>query len=202
VSCHISQSCLSRQGWRQRAAGKVRLGQGQTVSVQLRSPYLAVTCSWRVPGMFHWRQSLSTCQSLASLVMSAGWSILVTAVWGRRAAGDAAARCRCCSQFWMGRIADFNKPVGLMTWCLEANSCPYLVSYCVYPRWRLSSESFILHAQWRIQGVQGVQTPALLFRCHFLKIAYFENTLLRFLAEQGASWRQSRNYRNLVRDLT
>jgi len=21
-----------------------------------------------------------------------------------------------------------------MTWCLEANSCPYVVSYCVYPR--------------------------------------------------------------------
>jgi len=35
-------------------------------------------------------------------------------------------------------------------------------------------------------GVQGVQTPALLFRCPFLKRTYFEN-MLRFLAEQGAS---------------
>jgi len=33
----------------------------------------------------------------------------------------------------------------------------------------------------------GVQTPALLFRCLFLKRTYFENMLLRFLAEQGAS---------------
>jgi len=41
--------------------------------------------------------------------------------------------------------------------------------------------------QWRIQGgVQGVQTPALLFRCFFKRI-YFENMSLRFLAEQGAS---------------
>jgi len=41
---------------------------------------------------------------------------------------------------------------------------------------------------WRMQGgVQGVQTPALLFRCRFLKKTYFENMSLRFLAEQGAS---------------
>jgi len=36
-------------------------------------------------------------------------------------------------------------------------------------------------------GVQGVQTPALLFKCPFLKKTYFENMSLRFLAEQGAS---------------
>jgi len=36
-------------------------------------------------------------------------------------------------------------------------------------------------------GVQGVQTPALLFRCPFLKRIYFENMSLRFLAEQGSS---------------
>ena len=36
-------------------------------------------------------------------------------------------------------------------------------------------------------GVQGVQTPALLFRCPFLKRTYFENMSLRFLAEKGAS---------------
>ena len=35
-------------------------------------------------------------------------------------------------------------------------------------------------------GVQCVQTPALLFRCPFSKRTYFENMLLRFLAEQGA----------------
>ena len=34
--------------------------------------------------------------------------------------------------------------------------------------------------------VQGAHTPALLFRCPFLKRTYFEN-MLRFLAEQGAS---------------
>jgi len=51
-------------------------------------------------------------------------------------------------------------------------------------------------------GVQGVQTPALLFRSPFLKRTYFENMSLRFLAEQSASWTRSRNYRNLVRDLT
>ena len=34
---------------------------------------------------------------------------------------------------------------------------------------------------------KGVQTPALLFRCPFLKRTYFENMSLRFLAEQGAS---------------
>jgi len=39
-------------------------------------------------------------------------------------------------------------------------------------------------AQWRIQGVQ---TPALLFRCPFLNRTYFGNMSLRFLAEQGAS---------------
>ena len=36
-------------------------------------------------------------------------------------------------------------------------------------------------------GVQGVQTPALLFRWPSLKTTYFENMPLRFLAEQGAS---------------
>ena len=36
-------------------------------------------------------------------------------------------------------------------------------------------------------GVQGVQTPALLFRCPFLKRTYFANMSLRFSAEQGAS---------------
>jgi len=36
-------------------------------------------------------------------------------------------------------------------------------------------------------GVQGVQTPALLFRWPVLKRTYFENMSLRFLAEQGAS---------------
>jgi len=33
----------------------------------------------------------------------------------------------------------------------------------------------------------GVQTPAFLFRCPFLKRTYFENMSLQFLAEQGAS---------------
>jgi len=67
--------------------------------------------------------------------------------------------------------------------------------------WRESVKPLLF--QWRIQGsVQGVQTPALLFRCPFLKRTYFENMSLRFLAEQGASWTRSRNYRNLVRDLT
>ena len=36
-------------------------------------------------------------------------------------------------------------------------------------------------------GVQGVQTPAILFWVPFLKRTYFENMSLRFLAEQGAS---------------
>jgi len=47
----------------------------------------------------------------------------------------------------------------------------------------------------------GVQTPALLFSCPFLKRTYFENMSLRFLAEQGASRTRSKNYRNLVRNL-
>jgi len=36
-------------------------------------------------------------------------------------------------------------------------------------------------------GDQGVQTPALLFRCPFSKRTFFENMSLRLLAEQGAS---------------
>jgi len=48
---------------------------------------------------------------------------------------------------------------------------------------------------WRIQ------TPPFCLGALFEK-TYFENMSLRFLAEQGASWTQSRNYRNLVRDLT
>ena len=49
---------------------------------------------------------------------------------------------------------------------------------------RISAIIQVNLSQWRIQGVE---TPALLFRCPFLKRTYFENMSLRFLAEQGAS---------------
>jgi len=53
------------------------------------------------------------------------------------------------------------------------------VLYYAHPTTRRSGGS---------RGVQGCgQTPALLFRCPFLKRTYFENMSLRFLAEQGAS---------------
>ena len=55
----------------------------------------------------------------------------------------------------------------------------------------INSPHYIVRYIWAVAdpgGVQGVQTPALLFRCHFFeKNIFFENMLLRFLAEQGAS---------------
>ena len=52
--------------------------------------------------------------------------------------------------------------------------------------------------QWRIQLVS--RHPPFCLGA-FLKRTYFENMSLwtRFLAEQGASWTRSRNYRNLVK---
>ena len=51
-----------------------------------------------------------------------------------------------------------------------------------------SCASFVITAQhYSVADPGGVQIPALLFRCPFLKRTYFENMSLRFLAEQGAS---------------
>ena len=59
-----------------------------------------------------------------------------------------------------------------------------------------------LALQWRIQGVsRASRHPPFCLGALFWK-EHFENVSLRFLAEQGASWTRSRNYRNLVRDLT